>query len=224
MPPKAKFTKAEIIEAALNIVRADGYEALTSRALGTYLGSSARPIFTVFKNMEEVQQDMIKSAKALYKEYVNKGLTTEPPFKGVGTQYILFAVNEPKLFQLLFMTEQKQIPDLSGVLPLIDESYEQILLSIQDDYKICKAAGKKLYHHLWIYTHGIATLCATKMCRFTDEEISTMITEVYGFTIVMVTHNLNIAEMANTVIKMNSGKISEIYTNEAQKTAYEIGW
>ena len=169
MPPKAKFTKA---------VRADGYEALTSRALGTYLGSSARPIFTVFKNMEEVQQDMIKSAKALYKEYVNKGLTTEPPFKGVGTQYILFAVNEPKLFQLLFMTEQKQIPDLSGVLPLIDESYEQILLSIQDDYKICKAAGKKLYHHLWIYTHGIATLCATKMCRFTDEEISTMITEV----------------------------------------------
>ena len=83
--------------------------------------------------MEEVQQDMIKSAKALYKEYVNKGLTTEPSFKGVGTQYILFAVNEPKLFQLLFMTEQKQIPDLSGVLPLIDESYEQILLSIHYD-------------------------------------------------------------------------------------------
>ena len=46
----------------------------------------------------------------------------------------------------------------------------------------------------------------------------------YAFTIVMVTHNLNIAEMANTVIKMNSGKISEIYTNETQKTAYEIGW
>ena len=46
----------------------------------------------------------------------------------------------------------------------------------------------------------------------------------YGFTIVMVTHNLNIAEMAKTVIKVNSGKISDIYTNETQKTAYEIGW
>lgn len=46
----------------------------------------------------------------------------------------------------------------------------------------------------------------------------------YDFTIVMVTHNLNIAEMANTVIKMNSGRISEIYTNKTQKTAYEIGW
>ena len=46
----------------------------------------------------------------------------------------------------------------------------------------------------------------------------------YGFTIVMVTHNLNIAEMAQTVIKMNSGKISDIYQNDVQKTAYEIGW
>lgn len=45
-----------------------------------------------------------------------------------------------------------------------------------------------------------------------------------GFTMVMVTHNLNIAEMANTVIKMNSGKISEIHKNAIQKTAYEIGW
>lgn len=46
----------------------------------------------------------------------------------------------------------------------------------------------------------------------------------YRFTIVMVTHNLNIAQMANTVIKMNSGKILEIYKNKQRRTAYEIGW
>ncbi len=45
-----------------------------------------------------------------------------------------------------------------------------------------------------------------------------------GFTMVMVTHNQNIAQMANTVIKMNSGKITEVSTNETPKTAYEIGW
>lgn len=46
----------------------------------------------------------------------------------------------------------------------------------------------------------------------------------YGFTVIMVTHNANIAEVANTVVKMNSGKIAEIYANASQKTAYEIGW
>jgi putative ABC transport system ATP-binding protein len=45
-----------------------------------------------------------------------------------------------------------------------------------------------------------------------------------GFSMVMVTHNANIAETANTVIKMNSGKIVETHRNEKQKTAYEIGW
>lgn len=45
-----------------------------------------------------------------------------------------------------------------------------------------------------------------------------------GFTMIMVTHNPNIAEMAETVIKMNSGKIVEIVKNATKKTAYEIGW
>ena len=53
------------------------------------------------------------------------------------------------------------------------------------------------------------------ICKLHDE---------HKFTIVMVTHNQNIAEMANTVIKMNSGKIVEIYANQTQKSAYEIGW
>ena len=45
-----------------------------------------------------------------------------------------------------------------------------------------------------------------------------------GFTMVMVTHNLNIAETADTVVRMNSGKIVEQYSNESRKSAYEIGW
>ena len=45
-----------------------------------------------------------------------------------------------------------------------------------------------------------------------------------GFTAVMVTHNTNLAEVADTVIKMNSGEIAEIYKNQTPKGAYEIGW
>lgn len=45
-----------------------------------------------------------------------------------------------------------------------------------------------------------------------------------GFTMVMVTHNQNIAEMANTVIRMNSGKVIEEYRNEQIKSAYDIQW
>lgn len=48
--------------------------------------------------------------------------------------------------------------------------------------------------------------------------------EKLGFTMVMVTHNQNIAQMAETVVKMNSGKIVEIFRNTKQRSAFEIGW
>lgn len=179
MPPKAKFTKEEMISAALAIVREGGMEALTARALGSRLGSSACPVFTIFQNMEEVQEAVQQAVKGVYKEYIKRGLTETPAFKGVGTQYILFAMQEPKFFQLLFMTEKEMVPSLDNVLPLIDENYEAILLSIEKSYGIRGKSAERLYQHLWIYTHGIAALCATNMCRFTGEEISGMMTEVF---------------------------------------------
>ena len=48
--------------------------------------------------------------------------------------------------------------------------------------------------------------------------------EELGFTLVMVTHNTNIAQMAKTVVHINSGQIQSIETNNQPKTAYEIGW
>lgn len=45
-----------------------------------------------------------------------------------------------------------------------------------------------------------------------------------NFSIIMVTHNINIADMATTIIKMNSGKIIEEHRNAQPKGAYEIGW
>lgn len=178
MPPRAKFLKEEIVEAALSIVRAEGIQGLTARALGEKLGSSARPIFTVFQGMEEVQEAVIKAARALYKGYVERGLQDTPAFRGVGTQYILFAIEEPKLFQLLFMAEQEHIPDLTEVLMLIDESYDKILASVGTSYGLTGAHAERLYRHMWIYSHGIAALCATKMCHFSSEEIRGMIAEV----------------------------------------------
>lgn len=61
----------------------------------------------------------------------------------------------------------------------------------------------------------------------TGREILDYITKLQkekGLTLVMVTHNQNIAEMAQTVVKLNSGKIVEMFKNDKIKTAYEIGW
>ena len=45
-----------------------------------------------------------------------------------------------------------------------------------------------------------------------------------GFTLVMVTHNEHIAQLANTVVRVNSGQIQDIMINEEPKSVEEIGW
>lgn len=179
MPPKAKFTKQQIAEAGLEIVRYGGIENLTARALGKKLGSSSCPIFTVFENMEEVQHEVLMATQNKYNEYTLRGLSQNPAFKGIGEQYIQFAKDEPKLFQLLFMSEKLNTMSVDDRLAL-DDYYEEIVLSIQTQYGISESNSKKLYRHLWIYTHGISTLIATKVCFFTDEEISSMLTETFS--------------------------------------------
>lgn len=183
MPPKQKFTKEEILTACLNIVRREGMEGVTARALGTELGSSSRPIFTVFKNMDEVQQETIRASKDIYNKYIQTGLSSNPAFKGVGTEYIRFAKEEPKLFQLLFMYSSDRAQVLSTVLPSIDENSGSILNSVYDLYGVKHGLTRnqcyKLYQYMWIFTHGIASLFATGICEFTDGEVSDMLTETF---------------------------------------------
>ena len=178
MPPKAKFTKDEILNTALNITREQGIDAATARALGARLGSSPRPIFTIFKSMEEVKDFVILKAKESYGQYVEEGLKNKLAFRGVGIAYIRFAIEEPRLFQLLFMTAADS-RNISAVLPLIDEHYVKILKSVQEPYHLDKAAAEKIYQHLWTYTHGIAAMFATGLCSCTMEQLEERLTEVF---------------------------------------------
>lgn len=178
MPPKQKFTREEMIACALSIVREDGISALTARSLGAKLGSSSRPVFTVFRNMDEVRGEVLTAARQIYNGYVRKGLASVPAFKGVGMQYVQFAIGEPKLFQLLFMAEQEEPLSLSGVLSVIDSNHAEIQNAAGQQYGLSSGAAERLYQHLWIYTHGIAVLCATGVCHFSEDEINQMITEI----------------------------------------------
>ena len=58
MPPKPKFSKEEIVNNALLLVSEKGVQKLTARDLAERLGSSPRPIFTIFNNMDEVLKEV----------------------------------------------------------------------------------------------------------------------------------------------------------------------
>jgi AcrR family transcriptional regulator len=179
LPPKQKFSREEIIAAALNLMRREGISAVTARGLGVELGCSSRPIFTVFQNMNEVQAETIYAARAVYNSYVEQGLSEVPAFRGVGMQYVRFAREEPRLFELLFMKAGELTLTLDDVLPTIDDNSENILASIQEPYGLSREESYRLYQTMWIFTHGIACLCATGVSKLSDEEVELRLGDVF---------------------------------------------
>lgn len=175
MPPKPKFTKEEVISAALDIVAAKGIEGLTSRELGAALGSSARPVFTVFRNMDELCAEVRKAAMKQFDEYAKKAESFTPVFKQVGLQMILLAEEQPKLFRLLFMSENAEAVSFEDVFSTLGDTAVMCIDALCRDYELDRENAMLLFKHSWIYTYGIGVLIASKACSFTEKEVSDML-------------------------------------------------
>ena len=177
MPPKAKFTKEQITKAALCVVSEKGAQALTAKELGAALGTSTTPIFTVFNSMQEVQDAVMLAAMERFEEYAHKAAHLGPVFKQVGMQMILFAKEEPKLYQLIFMSSISEAQTFDDIYAHLGSLADECLNVLQKDYDLSKADAKTLFEHVWIHTFGIGALCATGMCDFSHEQIAQMLTQ-----------------------------------------------
>ena len=184
MPPKAKFTKEQITKAALCVVSEKGAQALTAKELGAALGTSTTPIFTVFNSMQEVQDAVMLAAMERFEEYAHKAAHLGPVFKQVGMQMILFAKEEPKLYQLIFMSSISEAQTFDDIYAHLGSVADECLDVLQKDYDLSKDNAKTLFEHVWIHTFGIGALCATGVCDFSHEQIAQMLTQ--DFTAMMM--------------------------------------
>jgi len=178
MAPKFKFTKEEVLTVTIDFIRENGIEALTARELAKKLESSTKVIFSLFSNMKNLEDEAKFVAENIFSEKVNLALKDDSPFKRLGVEYILFSKNEPKLFQWLFMKKGIEVGSFKDFLPMRDYEYRSVIESIDEEYKISIENAKKFYEHLFIYSHGIATLTVTGIYNFTPSEIIEYMTEV----------------------------------------------
>lgn len=186
MPPKPKFTRDQVIETALQLVSENGIDCLTARELGTKLGSSARPIFTLFSGMDELVKEFRKTAMHKFENMPFIPDDNMPIFKKVGIKMITFAIDQPKLYQLLFMEESDTPISFDKMIYKLGPTADYCISAIQEEYKLDCGNAKSLFENIWIYTFGIGTLCATKMCTFNQAEISDMLTNAFNAAMLLI--------------------------------------
>ena len=186
MQPKPKFTKDEIVQAALEVVSQKGVEALTAKELGDALGSSARPIFTVFRSMKEVQDEVRAAAMRRFERFAAQTLPDMPLFKQVGMQMVLFGAKEPKLYQLLFMQENHNAASFDDVFGALGPTAETCIQSLRNAHGLTEAESRLLFETVWIYTFGIGALCATGTCRFSEQRLGEMLSTEFQAMLLFV--------------------------------------
>ena len=170
MPPKPKFTKDDIIKAALDIIRESSIESITAQSIANKLNTSTRPMFNYFKTLEELRNAATVEARNIYDSYAKRGLSMNPSFKGFAMEYIRFAMEEPSLFRLLFM-RKAETANLTSLLEKTGH-LETVLDAVAEIFNIDRIQAMWLYENLWLYAHGIAALCASEVMKFSDEDIA----------------------------------------------------
>lgn len=174
MAPKNKFTKEEMVEAALWVVRERGIDGLTAKTLADALGTSTQPVFTAFGSMDAVKREAYAAAVQVYDSYANAGLKEKIPFFGVGMQYIRFAREEPELYRMLFLMRTQEYSAMDSMTHL-QELVRPALVSI---YRITAEEADVYFRNLWFVVHSLSTLIVTGDCPYSDREIGQILTGV----------------------------------------------
>jgi AcrR family transcriptional regulator len=176
MPPKLRITKDDIIQAALEIVRLEGAQAINARTVASALHCSTQPVFSNFATMDELRLAVVEKADALCQAYMEKEISSGhfPPYKATGMAYIRFAKEERELFKLLYMRDRSGEP-----LPGNAGQFNEAVSAVQSGTGLSQPDAQLFHLEMWAYVHGIATMFATGFLNLDWSLVSKMLTDAY---------------------------------------------
>ena len=183
MPPKASITKDLVLEAAFEIVQEDGLKNLTARHIAKKLGCSTAPVYSTFKNMAELDEEVMRKARDLLIEYTRKEYS-ETPFLNMGVGFVLFSRENKNLYRELFLSGDRFVE----ILNELDAIMLQMLMQDPQYTDLPDDLRRVLLTKMWTFTHGMASLtCVGLLKDDSDEYIMKLMSET-GRAVIMDTY------------------------------------
>lgn len=177
MPPKPIIDTNDVLIAALSIVRKDGIESINARSVAKALNCSTKPLFRLYKNMDELKQALFCHMNKYCSDYLKAYSGFNQDYIGVAWHYIKFAQIEPNIFKALFMNNAITQETISNML--IDKDIKGLLNEISVTEKISTSNAQVVYKRMWLLAHGMASLMATNKDLFQMEEVKSILSDTY---------------------------------------------
>lgn len=178
MPPKPKYTKEEIVNAAYELTREKGIDAVVAREVGKRLNTSSSPIFTVWNSMDELKEEVRKLAKQKYQAYMADIFDYSPSFKEFGMRWVGFAAEEPNLYRLLFLSQGNEHSPYIRFKQEFESIINPLVEEIMKTFGLSEGNAEKLLNRMLIFANGIAAFVITDKDSFSKEAVSHDLSQV----------------------------------------------
>lgn len=178
MPAKAKVTRDMIVDAAFEVARESGAEAITARTVSQKLNCSTQPVMYHFSTIEALKRAAYNKLDWFHTNY----LMTIPAAQddvmlGIGLNYIRFAVEEPHLFRFLF---QSGLAVEHSLLEMIDSpQLVPVLSAMQEEMKMDLEQTKEVFVTLALFVHGYASMIVNNALEYDEALITAHLKRVY---------------------------------------------
>jgi len=156
LAPKAiTFDSEAVLRASLEVVRKQGWDALTARSVAGRLGASVAPVYSAFGSMEKLSRETLIKIRDLLLDYTSRSYS-ELPFLNMGVGIVSFARDEPYFFQALFQKRHK----FQNVVEEVNTSIQGWMKANAQLGLLSDAARQRLYDHIGFFTMGLAAAVA----------------------------------------------------------------
>ncbi len=177
MARKESITKDMLINAAFTLLCEEGADQVTARKLAAKANCSTQPIFRIYKNMDELLEELFVKACEFFQAFCGRfEKQTVTPFVHLGNVYIRFASEHNNLFEFIFLSEERYG---RSMYDLVNGSDGYVSKEIQNaTAQGCKDAGG-LFMKMWIFIHGAACMTLTGDYDLSEAETIQMLKDSY---------------------------------------------
>lgn len=177
MPRVVEVKNENVIKMAVKMVNEKGWNAVNARSLAKELGISTKPLYRMYKSMDEIKAEIYKEIYHQYDVFINSRIDSKKALLTLAIAYVEFAQKYKNLFISLFLSNNLKWQSLDNVL---DEKWNQsTIINLVNKHKMSFDEAKALFMNFWLYVNGLATLIATNDIKLDEKELLVKLVKMY---------------------------------------------
>ena len=169
MPAVRKVSTEQIIDAAVDVLRDDGFSAINASSVAKKLGCSTQPIYFSFRNMEELKAALTERAIQMHTQRVRDSLRihegNDSRYSSYGMGFVKFAAEEKQLFRWLYLEGEQLGPYQNDVLT------PEVISVITEEFGYEEDVARRFHQDMVYFTYGLAILANTDHLHLTEAEL-----------------------------------------------------